>query len=163
MTIRRRGFLGMLGAAIAAPMVPVAAPSSVGFSRASYGLAMAHAQKYPLVSVRGLVNRLGLSAPEAKAIITRMSSEGVLGTIAPTRPGTVFAASKVYSGQTVTTAATAATRAKRPVMKRSKSVTKDIRIPQTKPVKRLGYDVDLSAMMAHLRDLCTARDMAVFA
>jgi hypothetical protein len=71
----------------------MAAPSA-GFSRASYGLAMAHARKYPLVSVRGLVNRLGLSAPEAKAIITRMSSDGVLGGIAPTRPGTICACAK---------------------------------------------------------------------
>ena len=161
MTMRRRGFLGMLGAAVASPAIPMVAPSA-GFSRASYGLAMAHARKYPLVSVRGLVNRLGLSAPEAKAIITSMSSDGVLGGIAPTRPGTIFASSKVYTGNMVKTASTAA-KAKQVTATQPKPVVKDIRIPQIKPTKRLAYDVNLSVMMAHLRDLCAARHIGVVA
>mgnify|MGYP000250168856 CR=1 FL=1 len=154
MTLRRRSFLGLFGAAIAAPALPAAAPA-VGYSRASYGLAMVHAQTYPLVSVRGLVNRLGLTQTQATAIINKMSADGVLGAIAPTRPGTVFASSKVYSGRAATIAATKLVpKAKAKPLQRPK--LEDVKIPQPKVIRKLSYDFDLSKLMAHLHGLCGA-------
>lgn len=151
MTLRRRGFLGMLGAAIAAPAIPVAAPS-VGFSRASYGLALVHAQTYPLVSVRGLVNRLGVSQSQATAILRKMSADGVLGVVAPTRPGTLFASSKVYSGRAATAAATKFVPKGKAKPAQGPKLRK-ISVPQPKQARKLSYDFDLSKMMAHLHGL----------
>jgi hypothetical protein len=62
----------------------------------------------------------------------------------------------------VKTASTAA-KAKQVTATQPKPVVKDTRIPQIKPTKRLAYDVNLSVMMAHLRDLCAARNIGVVA
>ncbi|MCO4848258.1 MAG: hypothetical protein KC448_09840 [Yoonia sp.] len=154
MTLRRRNFLGLFGAAIAAPMIPVAAPAA-GFSRTTYELAIAHAQKYPQVSVRGLVARLGMSNTQANAVITQMSSDGVLGVLNPTRPGTVHAASKVYTN---------------PVWSRASAKLADPKVranpkpdytSQSAQAKTRYADVDLSDMLAHLRGLCVSKGMTL--
>ena len=93
--MKRRSFLRMFGAAVAAPMMP-ALGSAAGYSRTSYDLAILHAKKYPLVSVSGLSKRIGIAKPQAEAIIKKMSSEGLLGVLNPTRPGTVKASSKIF-------------------------------------------------------------------
>jgi len=69
--------------------------SAAGYTRTTYELAIAHAKKYPLVSVGGLSKRIGIATPQAEAIIKQMSSEGMLGVLNPTRPGTVKATSKI--------------------------------------------------------------------
>jgi hypothetical protein len=154
MTLRRRNFLGLFGAAIAAPLIPVAAPAA-GFSQSAYGLAIVHAQKYPLVSVRGLVTRLGMSKTQANAVIRQMSSEGLLGALNPTRPGTVHAASKIDTNPVWSSASAKLAKSK---MKANPNSGSSSSLAQA---KARYTDVDLSDMLAHLRGLCVSNGMTL--
>lgn len=154
MTLRRRNFLGLFGAVIAAPLIPVAAPAA-GFSQSAYGLAIAHAQKYPLVSVRGLVARLGTSKTQANAVIRQMSAEGLLGALNPTRPGTVHAASKIYTNPVWSGASAKLAKS------RMKAKPKSGSSSSSTQAKARYADVDLSDMLAHLRGLCVSNRMTL--
>jgi hypothetical protein len=151
--MKRRNFLGMLGAAIAAPMMPMAT-SAAGYSRTTYELAIAHAKKYPLVSVSGMSKRIGISTPEANAIINKMSSEGMLGVINPTRPGTVRASSKIFVNNVYPIRPTSEARAQEPA-------------PKSEPHRIRAASQDTNAnidlMLAHLRGLCVQRGMTLSA
>ena len=154
MTMRRRSFLGLFGAALAAPALPMAAPAA-GYSQASYGLAVAHAQKYPLVSVMGLTKRIGLSPTQAQAVIQKMSAEGVLGAINPLRPGTAHAVSNVCTNDAWR--AVCANKA-HPIAKADFKTGPSVKT--AKPCKGFG-DVDLTDMFAHLHDMCLSKGMAL--
>lgn len=154
MTMRRRSFLGMFGAAVAAPALPMAMPVA-GVSQASYGLAAAHAQKYPLVSVMGLTKRIGLSPAQAQAVIQKMSAEGVLGAVNPLRPGGAHAVSNVctndaWRGVLVNQP--------KPIAKADFKTGSSVK--PAKPRKGFG-EVDLIDMFAHLHDMCLSRGMTL--
>jgi len=70
MTMKRRSFLGLFGAAVAAPAIPMAAPA--GYSSAAYKVAMAHAKRFPVISVAGLSKRGDLSMTQAEALIKEL-------------------------------------------------------------------------------------------
>jgi len=53
-------------------MMP-AASSAAGAARTTYGAAIAHAQKYPMVSIAGMSKRVGVSTQQAEALLRRMS------------------------------------------------------------------------------------------
>jgi hypothetical protein len=124
----------------------MAAPAA-GYSKATYGVALAHAKKFPFVSVRGLSARAGVTGSQAEAILARLSSDGVLGSVQNTRPGAGHAVSKVFENQTLVPMRMSS-RAAAPKAKRWARTT-----------QTTHADIDL--MMAHLRDLCTSRGMTL--
>lgn len=99
MELRRRNFLGLMGAAAAAPMMPGVAVRGAAYSRASYFAAIAHAQKYPMVSIGGMVRWLGVNADQAEAILDDMDRAGLVSIRAkPSMRNGVHAASKILKG-----------------------------------------------------------------
>ena len=145
--MQRRSFLRMIGAAVAAPMMPTVG-AAAGSSSSAYELAILHAKKFPLVSVSGLSKRIGIAKPQAEAIISRMSSEGLLGVLNPTRPGTVRAASKIFVNPNAALA-----EGYRQRQTRGKAVQKQGSASQAQK--------NVSAMFAHLHKLSTARGMTL--
>ncbi len=159
MTMRRRSFLGLFGAAIAAPALPAAAPA-VGYSRASYGLAVAHAQKYPLVSIKGLIKRVGLSPTQAEAVFQKMSADGLLGVAYRTRVGTCHATSKICTNEAwrvVGTTGGSTVTTKQPASSKVASDRPAAEVPHR--TKAMHLDVKLDDMLAHLHDLCLSCGM----
>jgi len=140
--MKRRSFIGMIGAALAVPTMPIAAPS-VGYSRATYGLAVLHARTRAHVSARGLAYCLKVSAAQAEAMVAEMSAKGL---VRPLAGGSVRAVSNILNPGVWGTAGVSAKPATR----------HQIKLPQTPKT-------DLSAMMAHLHKLCRSRGMVVAA
>lgn len=145
--MKRRQFLSMFGAAAAAPLMP-ALGSAAGYTRTTYELAIAHAKKYPLVSVGGLSKRIGIATPQAEAIIKQMSSEGLLGILNPTRPGTVKATSKICTKDVWGLRRTSEPRA----VQADKAQAQD---------RRSSAEPNISAMFAHLHKLSTSCGMTL--
>ncbi len=139
--MQRRSFLRLIGSAIAAPMIP-AVGSASGYSRTSYELAIAHAKRFPLVSVTGMSKHIGISTAQADAIVRQMSSEGLLGVLNPTRPGTVRASSRIFTNDIWGLKRTSQ---KRPDQARKTQERNAQKQAQPK----------VSALFAHLHDICT--------
>jgi hypothetical protein len=153
MAIGRRNFLGMLGAAVAAPLIPMVAPAA-GYSRATYELAIGHAKRFPLVSVSGMSKRIGILAPQAEAIISEMSSEGIVGVINPTRPGTVRASSNIFTNDVWGIKKTSKPR---PTEVASKAKSRQHKMQ----AKSATVDANIDLMLAHLRELSVSRGMTL--
>lgn len=147
MSMKRRSFLTMLGAAVAAPLTP-AIGSAAGYSRTTYDLAILHAKKFPLVSVGGLSKRIGIATPQAEAIIKQMSSEGLLGVLNPTRPGTVKASSKIFVNPNAGLAKAYERR-----QTHTKTVRDETAHTQSQP--------KVSVMFEHLHKLCASNGMTL--
>lgn len=78
--MKRRGFLTLLGAAVAAPFVPAPlAARSAAYSRAALHGAIYHAQSRAVFSVWGLSKTLGISTDAASALMQELSQRGVIG------------------------------------------------------------------------------------
>ena len=148
--MKRRNFLGLIGAAAAAPLMPVAAPAA-GYSRASYLAAIAHANKFPMVSIGGMIKNLGVTADQAEAILNTMNSEGLVNILAkPSQRNGIHAASKILKGDHWGLIRTGSAR---PVTANANT--------QTKP-KSVQLDTShTDPMMAHLYDLCRTQGVAL--
>ena len=142
--MKRRNFIGMLGAALAAPAIPMAAQAA-GYSRATYGLAVLHARTRAHVSARGLSYCLKVSAAQAEAMVAEMSANGL---VRPIAGGSVRAVSNILNPSVWGTAGVAKAK---PTPSQQPKV--DLRIQSHGP--------DLSALMAHLHKLCRARGFVV--
>lgn len=91
--MKRRGFLSLLGAVMAAPALPSAATSlPVRLSQ----LAATHARTYPCVSAVGLSRGLGVPMAQAQVLLRDLSSKGLVGPISHAGTGPIYAASAVY-------------------------------------------------------------------
>jgi len=142
--MKRRSFIGMIGAALAAPALPMAAPAA-GYSRATYGLAVLHARTRAHVSARGLSYCLKVSTAQAEAMVAEMSAKGL---VRPIAGGSVRAVSNILNPGVWGTA--------------SASVAKPSPAQQPKiNLQMPSQGTDLSAMMAHLHKLCRARGMVI--
>lgn len=93
MTLKRRSFLAMLGAAAATPALPGGAPV---LSARVKALAAAHARKYPFVSVIGLSKRVGVTTAEAEGLLAHLSQRGMVGPVRAAATGPVSAASNLF-------------------------------------------------------------------
>ena len=156
MNLRRRNFLGLIGAAAAAPLMPMGA-SAAGYSRAGYAAAIAHAKRYPLVTVSGMAKRTGLPVKEVEAIVGRMSSEGMLGMLNPTRPGTIRASSKIFTKDVYGLVRTSQPRpAARTTQAEPQKTQPKPQAAQAQPVTDHA-----DALMAHLHQLCRSYGMAL--
>jgi 3-isopropylmalate/(R)-2-methylmalate dehydratase small subunit len=80
MKMKRRGFLTMLGAAVAAPALPAvsSAPAAAAYNRYMYGLAVFHARTRAHVSARGIAYCLKVSTAQAEAMISEMTKNGLV-------------------------------------------------------------------------------------
>jgi len=77
--MKRRGFLQLLGAAAATPLMPGAAlAKAAGYNRYQYGLAVFHARTRAHISARGIAHRLKVSVPQAEAMIGEMVDKGLV-------------------------------------------------------------------------------------
>ncbi len=95
--MKRRGFLGLLGGAIAAPLLPSVggAATVTSYNRYTYGLAVFHARTRAHISARGLSHCLKVSVPQAEAMIAEMSSSGMVRPIFGAPGGHVRAVSNI--------------------------------------------------------------------
>lgn len=155
MTMKRRGFLSMLGAVIAAPALPMAA--TAGQSGTAYAAAIAHAQKFPVISVSGLAKRGGLSVSQAEAMIKELASQDLVKLVGPSRSGSVRAASKILINDPWGLGRTSKPQPKGAgkVDPQQQSLTG----PETHKAQQMR--VDLDPLMAHLRRLCVDRGMTL--
>jgi len=93
--MKRRMFLSMVGATAAAPALAAMPQAALPAKLKAAGLA--HAQKYPMVSVLGLHRRMGIPKDQAQQVLTYLIDKGIIG-----KPGPIFgtgltsATSKVF-------------------------------------------------------------------
>jgi hypothetical protein len=94
MSVNRRSFLTMIGAATVAPalpMLPSAAPATALYNRYMYGLAVFHARARATLSAGDLMAKLRVSAVQARAMVGEMSTSGIVRPVAQSALGAVRA------------------------------------------------------------------------
>jgi len=155
MTMKRRSFLGLFGAAVAAPAIPMAAPA--GYSSAAYKVAMAHAKRFPVISVAGLSKRGDLSMTQAEALIKELATQGKVKLVGPSVNGKVRAASKVYTKDAWGLVRTSESRNAKRALRRSEYKPRD----HAKPVEVEAPQPQVAPWLAHLHDLCRAQGMTL--
>lgn len=95
--MRRRGFLRLFGAALAAPALPAlpaATAAPVSYPRIQYGMAVFHARTRAHVTVRGLAAKLGVTPAQAQAMMAEMTARGVITPVSGA-PGAMRAVSNI--------------------------------------------------------------------
>ena len=148
--MKRRNFLGLIGAAAAVPLMPIGA-SAAGYSRASYLAAVAHAGRFPMVSIGGMVKRLGVTTDQAEAILNTMNNEGLVNILAkPSQRNGIHAASKILKGDHWGLIRTA----------QAQSITANTNATRLTP-EQVASTPDINPMMAHLYDLCRAEGIVL--
>ncbi len=146
--MKRRGFLTMLGAAVAAPVMPSlgsAATTAASYNRYTYGLAVFHARTRAHVSARGLSHCLKVSLPQAEAMIAEMSAKGMVRPVLGAAGGHVRAVSNILKPDMWGLERTA--RQARSRTRRARIETQDRGVADP--------------MMAHLHQICRDYGMAL--
>lgn len=150
MSMKRRGFLGMLGAVLSVPALPSVALAKAPGS--AFKAAILHAQKFPVISVAGLANRGGLSTVQAEAMIKELAARDMVKLVGPSKSGSVRAASKILTHDPWGLGRTSQSQ---------KSVTK----PESRQAHRSADENTQSLLvepwLAHLRQLCVDRGMTL--
>lgn len=147
--MKRRKFLGLFGAAVAAPLAPMPtmASSSAVYSKSALHAAIIHAQSRVSFSVWGLAQTLGVSAQQAEALMTELAKRGTLGPLQGTTFGGRWANSNILRRETAVAVQQAARKAAH-----SKS----------EPTFQSGKaEPDLSLLITHLRNLCLDQGMTL--
>lgn len=147
--MKRRGFLTIIGGAVTAPFLPAVAAAPAG---GAFQVAVAHAQKYPVISVSGLSKRGNLSVAQAEQMIQRLAREGMVKLVGPSRNGSVRAASKIMINDPWGLARTSQPR---PQVQTNK--------PRQSANAAQGRSTagDIPPWLAHLHDLCRTQGMAL--
>jgi len=148
--MKRRGFLQMLGAAVAAPVLPAGVsttPANIG------GLAATHAKAYPLISATGLANRLGLSVAQAQKVLLDLSRKGIVGEVTICGTGPLHAASKVFVPPKESMIRLA----------QAQKAAREVRAAKLKAAREAAckMQVDFTAMLRHLQGICLQNGMAL--
>ena len=85
--MRRRGFLGLLGAASVAPVLPAPAISAGGhaarggYAKLLQGWAAYHVETGGVTSAAALAPRLGVSTAQAGGILQRLGARGLIARV----------------------------------------------------------------------------------
>ena len=154
MSLKRRGFLQMLGGAVAAPLMPAvslgsttatASAAATAYPASAFHAAIYHAQTRVSVSVFGLAHTLGLKTVQAEVLMADMSARGILGPL----QGTVQRGGWANSN----------------VLHRHKGVAAAARkLARTKPAKAhvvqpnaTSAGADMRPFLTHLYDICRAQ------
>ena len=145
MTLKRRGFMGLLGAALAAPVMPMAAPQIGPQIRA---LAKAHARNFPQVSALGLSRTMDLPMAQAQRVLLELSRKGLVGPVSEAASGPISAASRVFRPVAAITG---------PAV--SQNVASATRAPT--PTHAPQGAANLSAMLRHLHRICRNQGIIV--
>jgi len=144
--MKRRNFLSLFGAAIAAPFAPLPtlASGSAVYSKSAMHAAIIHAQSRVSFSVWGLAQTLGVSVTQAEALMTDLAKRGTLGPIQGTTFGGRWANSNILRRETAAAAKAA-----------QQSVKSNLEPNSAKP------QPDLSLLITHLRQLCVKQGMTL--
>jgi len=151
MAMKRRSFLTMLGAAVTAPALPVAAssaPAAVVYNRYTYGLGVFHARTHAHVSAAGIARRLRVTPAQAKAMISEMSSAGLVKPVGITGSN-VRAISNILKPDAWGLDA---------ARRKARSDARRSRMSEASQDRRFG-EPDLSELLAHLRRICVGHGM----
>ena len=153
MTMKRRGFLSMLGGAFAAPLLPsvsFAAATKAAYPASALHAAIYHAQQRVNFSVFLLAKQLRLDLGQAEALMADMSKRGILGPMQGSTQAGRWARSKVWTHPMANAAAARdAAHSKRAA-------------DQTSAKDPCRYtEPDLSQFMAHLYDICRTQGMTL--
>jgi len=143
--MKRRNFLGLIGAAVAAPLMPVpnmGQAAGAVYSRSAMHGAILHAQARVSFSVWGLAKTLGVSMPQAEALMGDMAKRGIVGPLQGTTHGGRWASSKILQKEML-----GAVEAAKRTQVSHRTQTKTYAEP------------DLGRLIAHLRGLCAAQGM----
>lgn len=157
MSMRRRGFLRMLGAAIAAPAMPLTA-SAGGYSRSAFKVALAHAQRFPVVSVAGLAKRGGLSIDQAEAMIRELARQDMVRLVGPSVSGKPRAASKILVNDPWGIARTSQDRAAARMERQPQQEDADLNASETVENDEKPH-AHTPLWIAHLHELCRSQGM----
>lgn len=152
MNIKRRGFLGMLGGAFAAPLLPSAslgAATKAAYPASALHAAIYHAQSRVNFSVFALAKQLRLDMGQAEQLMADMSKRGIVGPLQGSTQAGRWARSKVWTHPMVN-AETA-----RKASKANREPAKTTAEPRT------YKEPDLRHMMAHLQNICRSQGMAL--
>lgn len=133
--MKRRGFIRLLGAAVAAPALPMSATALP--ARAS-NLAAALARSNRYISATGLSKALDLPLDQGREVLASLSRSGLVGPINTSAMGS-FANSNAYQGIIQTTRAT---KPKRVVQKTKLQA------------RRANAQANASTWLTHLHGLC---------
>lgn len=142
--MRRRGFLQMMGGAIAAPLIPnttLGAATKAAYPASALHAAIYHAQSRVNFSVFALAQKLGLDFDQTEQLMSDMSARGILGPLQGTTQSGRWALSKVWKKPFVD-AATVKTVADRQGAHSVKGAqTSQWSEPDIRPVLRHLYDI----------------------
>jgi hypothetical protein len=148
----RRGFLKMLGGALAAPLMPsvsFAAASKAAYPASALHAAIYHAQTRVNFSAFALAQKLQLQIPQAEALMADMSARGILGPLQGQTQSGRWALSKVWNRSFVDAAAAQNTvRAK---------AARDKRLAANRASEQGATGADLKPFLSHLYDICRAQ------
>lgn len=144
--MRRRSFLGMLGASVAAPAIPAMGSGAAGvsYSRSAYGMAVLHARTRHHVSARGIAHCLKVSLPQAKAMISEMAANGLVKPVVGGAGVHVRTVSNILQPSAIGLR-TAGLEAKQRVTERAQ------RVHRTYTEK---HETGVNAMVSHLHHMC---------
>ena len=153
MTMKRRGFLSMLGGAFAAPLLPsvsFAAATKAAYPASALHAAIYHAQQRVNFSVFLLAKQLRLDLGQAEALMADMSKRGILGPMQGSTQAGRWARSKVWTHPMANAAAA------------RDAAHSNRAADQTSAKEPRRYtEPDLSQFMAHLYDICRTQGMTL--
>ena len=148
--VKRRKFMTIMGATVAAPILPPMALATP--SKALLASATTHAQSYPFVSLIGLSRRVGVSPEQAGELMAALSKKGIIGPINGTGTRPLYAMSKVFVPAEGSLIRAAQEQRKRHALKRQR--------PKT-TAKAQSCTIEANGLWAHLRQLCLDHGMAL--
>jgi len=150
--MRRRGFLQMLGGAVAAPLLPSASfatASKAAYPASALHAAIYHAQQRVNFSVFALAQQLGLRLDQAEQLMADMSARGIVGPLQGSTQAGRWARSKVWRHPVGSMNRTP---------KAQRTAAEDAQVADQPDTFK---EPDLSKFMAHLYDLCRSQGMAL--